>query len=105
MSILTDGDELEVLFPLPPAEIFRTCWWELIAGETKKYETLTNLMKDINDSFISNKPTIAEYQRYQGSLYVNDGVVMYQVRLVAPTFLRKASHDNMHAAKQGVSSM
>ena len=79
--------------------------WDLIAKETGKDEILSKLMRAIYHGFTGNDPAIAEYQRYHDSLYVNDGVVLYQDRVVVPSSLRKTILDNLHAAHQGVSSM
>ena len=108
VSTITDGDELESIIAAAiskDVESITTISWELIAEETRKDETLLNVIKAIQNGFTNNDPTITEYQRYHESLYINDGVVMYQDRVVIPTSLRKAILDNLHAAHQGVSSM
>ena len=43
--------------------------------------------------------------RYQDSLYVTDGVVLYKDRVVVPLLLRPTVLENLHSAHQGVSSM
>ena len=108
ISILTDGDQTEqtiIAAISREVEDMTTISWELIAEETRKDKILSKLIAAIDDSFTGNEPSIAEYQRYQDSLYVNDGVVLYKDRVVVPSSLRRMILDNLHAAHQGISSM
>lgn len=43
--------------------------------------------------------------RYSGSLYVLDGVVVYEDRVVVPPSLRRLVLESLHSAHQGVSAM
>ena len=43
--------------------------------------------------------------RYRDSLYISDGVVLYQDRAVIPSSLRRTILEGLHSAHQGVSSM
>lgn len=108
VSTLTDGDELEGIIAAAISREVKDITaisWELIAEETGKDETLSSVIRAINDGLADNDPTISEYQRYLESLYYHDGVVMYHDRVVVPTSLRKVILENLHAAHQGVSSM
>ena len=48
---------------------------------------------------------ISEYIRYRDSLYITDGVILYQDRVVVPPSLRKVILQGLHSAHQGVSAM
>ena len=45
------------------------------------------------------------YWKFKDALYVHDGVIMYQDRVVVPTSLRGTVGNLLHAAHQGVSVM
>lgn len=77
--------------------------WDLIAQETKKeFEELLNAI--VNNSW-PNNTLCNEYTRYKDSLYITDGVILYNDRAIIPPSLRKSVLEGLHAAHQGVSSM
>merc|ERR1711963_677308 len=72
VSTLTDGDELEGIIAAAISREVKDITaisWELIAEETGKDETLSSVIRAINDGLADNDPTISEYQRYLESLY------------------------------------
>ena len=56
------------------------------------------------DSFRTS-PATSQFWQYRDRLYVIDGVVIYDDRVVIPTVLRCLVLDTLHAAHQGTSSM
>jgi hypothetical protein len=66
-------------------------------------------LRDAIQSGIKNsdrqRPSIAPFWQYRDSLYVTEGVVMYEDRVVIPPALRQEVLESLHAAHQGVSSM
>ena len=81
--------------------------WELLAEETLKDRTLSDLLSAIetNDREGIEKISRSEYGRYIEAFYASEGVVMYKDRVVVPPSLRKSIAENLHAAHQGVSTM
>ena len=79
--------------------------WEAVATETKRDPVLSELSVAVQDGFQGSYSRLAEFMRYRNSLYLQDGVVMYQDRVVIPKSLRHIVLDSLHAAHQGVSSM
>ena len=45
------------------------------------------------------------YWRYRDALYIQEGVIMYEDRVVVPPSLHQVVLENLHAAHQGVSTM
>ena len=62
-------------------------------------------MKAISEEFQNEYSQIVDFNRYKGLLYISEGVVLYQDRVVMPSSLRRKVLENLHAAHQGVSSM
>ena len=79
--------------------------WSRLAEETMKDHTLATLMTAIQEGFCGEYPSLSAYARYRDSLYVTDGVVLYQDRVVVPSALRQTVLSNLHSAHQGISSM
>ena len=79
--------------------------WSRLAEETRKDHILSTLMTAIQEGFCGDYPSLSEYVRYRDSLYIADGVVLYQDRVVVPLVLRQTVLSNLHSAHQGVSSM
>ena len=81
-----------------------TISWTNLSSETAKDKTLSMLIDHLtgqsDDSQIGD-----EYRKYIDSLYVHEGVILYQDRVVIPESLRNIALENLHAAHQGVSSM
>ena len=79
--------------------------WSMIAEATLKDPILSALSTAIREEFTGEYPLINAYTRYRESLYMLDGVILYNDRVVVPTSLRKAVLEVLHSAHQGVSSM
>ena len=108
VSALTVADQSEVLITAAiskETEEVTSISWSLLAEETKKDPVLSVLMTAIQEGFYGEYPSLSAYVRYQDSLYVNDGVVLYRDRVVIPSSLRHTVLSNLHSAHQGTSSM
>ena len=107
-SSLTVGDYSELLMN---AAISRETGdliavsWSLLADETKKDSILSKLMSAIEHGFATLYDEISDYVRYRDSLYITDGVILYQDRVVVPLSLRPCVLNSLHSAHQGVSAM
>ena len=83
-----------------------TISWDLIAAETMKDEILTLLIHSLNTQMEgSSVPKLSEYGKYYDSLYVHDGVILYNDRVLIPKSIRNVVLENLHSAHQGVSTM
>ena len=87
------------------AESITTVSWELLAEETRKDKMLSALFMAIQDEFSGTYDDLAEFIRYRDSLYISEGVILYQDRVVVPSSLRGTILQGLHAAHQGVSAM
>lgn len=82
--------------------------WSRIVEETLKDRHMQALVQTIEAGFPdANKelPHIAPYWQYRDALYISDGAVLYQDRVVVPPSLRLQVLNNLHSAHQGVSQM
>ena len=79
--------------------------WSMIAQETLRDPVLTTLCTALLEGFTGQYPSISEYMRYKESMYIVDGVVLYNDRVVIPAALRKRTLETLHSAHQGVSTM
>ena len=85
-----------------------TISWECIASETGKDQTMSSLIKALSDPYRDQwkeTPLFHEYGKYFDTLYILEGVIMYQDRVVVPPTLRKTIVESLHAAHQGTASM
>merc|ERR1711923_631715 len=64
-----------------------------------------HIMRGFVGGFTGQYPSISEYMRYKESMYIVDGVVLYNDRVVIPAALRKRTLETLHSAHQGVSTM
>ena len=76
-----------------------------MAAEAQKDAILSVLYMAVLNGFQGQFSGISQYLRYRDSLFVQDGVVMFQDRVVVPHSLRSAVLDSLHSAHQGVSAM
>ena len=88
-------------------KVIATSWDKL---QQATFEELEPLSKMIQEGFPPEKKStctddVASFWPYRDSLYIYDGVVMYQDRVVVPLSLRKSVLESIHAAHQGCSSM
>ena len=79
--------------------------WETLAHETQQDAVLSELSVAIMEGFQGNYKGLSSYLRYKDSLFLQDGVVIYQDRAIIPASLRSVVLDSLHAAHQGASSM
>ena len=108
LSILTLADQSEFLIAAAissETEEITSLSWELLANATSKDPILSLLMTAIDEEFTNEYPQLSEYMRYKDHVYVSDGVLLYNDRVIIPTSLRQKALENLHAAHQGVSSM
>ena len=86
-----------------------TLSWERIASETLADPTMHRLLSAILDGFTdkyrANNDAISAFWIYRESLYVSDGVIIYQDRVVVPPALQNTVLQILHSAHQGVSAM
>lgn len=82
--------------------------WELLAKETADDKALMPLLEVIEQGkldFDRNDPNLAMYWPIREALYIYEGVLLYQDRVVVPPSLRHRVLQHLHAAHQGTSSM
>lgn len=84
--------------------------WEEISKETHRDPSMKALHDYIITGFPDQLPEhlspLKPYWRYRESFYVSDdGVILYNDRVVLPPSLRSRALDTLHSAHQGVSSM
>ncbi len=79
--------------------------WDTMASETQKDKELSQLQTAIESGFQGEFSNISSYLRHKDSLFIQDGVVMFQDRVIVPLSLRPVVLDSLHSAHQGVSAM
>ena len=81
--------------------------WSLLAQETAVDPCLGHLLHLIEQDgrIDSSDPALGALSSVCDALYVQDGVILYQDRVVIPPSLRRRVVGHLHAAHQGVSSM
>lgn len=85
-----------------------TISWSLLAKETAADTSLSRLLQLIQQGFSDsdrNDSTISSIWHVKDSLYIQDGVILYQDRILVPATLRSRILQHLHAAHQGVSAM
>ena len=90
------------------AQQLGTVSWSLIAQETAADPSLGHLLKLIEQgtqTFDRNDPALASLRPISASTYAQDGVLLYQDRVVIPASLRRRVLQHLHAAHQGTSAM
>ena len=85
-------------------EDISTIAWEDVARETNNDDSLCSIKEFLSGNY-ENVQISQEYERYLEYLYIQEGVIMYQDRVIMPKSLRKIALTNLHAAHQGVSTM
>jgi hypothetical protein len=107
----TDEDpELEIAAVIQEnAAKLMSVTWERVRDESQADSWMKKLIKLVQEGFPNERseidPEHSEYWRHRESLYVQDGVLMYNDRVVVPHSLRKETLIALHSANQGVSSM
>ena len=92
--------------------------WQMVKQATSSDKTLAQLRDMIEgvrgaggggdghgDGYKDNQPEVRQFVRYVDRLWVQDGVVLLDDRVVVPKQLRKRVLDSLHSAHQGVSQM
>ena len=67
---------------------------------------MQSLIEAINEGFpdtLRTSPSISCFWQYRDRLYIAEGVVIYEDRVVVPTSLQNVVLNALHAAHQGVS--
>ena len=85
-----------------------TITWSLLAQATASDTSLSTLLKLIEQgapSLARNNPSLATLWPICESVYAQEGVLLYQDRVIVPTSLRSRVLQNLHAAHQGTSMM
>ncbi len=77
--------------------------WSLLAAHPP-LSHLLNLIEQ-RDSLNTNDPALACLSTIRESVYAQEGVLLYQDRVVVPFSLRKRIIQHLHAAHQGTSAM
>ena len=105
LSLADQSEHLMMAAISSEAENFMTVSWDMIAQETRNDKTLATLKVAIMEGFVREYEDISEFMRYRDSLYITEGVILYQDRVVVPSSLRATILEGLHSAHQGVSSM
>jgi len=83
--------------------------WQHVQAETELDDILPRLFPFIQNGFPKTKSqmpsSLAAYWEFRDSLFIADGIIMYNDRAVIPQNLRRQILSILHAAHQGVSSM
>ena len=82
--------------------------WSLLAQETARDSSLSTLQRWIQEGpslANSEDPAISPYKSIWEYSYEQEGVLMYQDRVIVPPSLRRKVLENLHAAHQGTSTM
>ncbi|XP_068695963.1 uncharacterized protein [Montipora foliosa] len=85
-----------------------TISWSLLARETASDTALSSLLKLIEQgtpNLALNNRSLAPLWPICESVYAQEGVLLYQDRVVVPSSLRSHVLQNLHAAHQGTSMM
>ena len=112
MSLLSAEDEQEQAFvasiSLDISKYFAISW-EHVVSESAKDPLLNRLSAQIQTGFPSSlkelDPVLYPFFRIRDSLFVGEGVLMYNDRVIIPETLRTGIPDILHSAHQGVSCM
>lgn len=82
--------------------------YELIVRETSADPTMSHLLQLIEcgfeDKFLDDI-ALAQFWPIRDALYIQDGAILYEDRVVVPPSLRRRVLKYLHAAHQGISSM
>ena len=89
-------------------EVLSTISWEEIQTETARDLSMNALRHTIESGMQHidrSQPHVAPFWQFRDGLYVSEGVIMYDDRVVVPPSLRQSVLSNLHAAHQGTSAM
>ena len=105
---LSNGDKEEFLINAAivcEAENLSTISWDLMSEKTSSDPILSELMSAISTKFKTHSSKISPYLRYKDSLYIQNGVIMMNDRVIIPSVLRQSILQTLHSAHQGVAAM
>ena len=75
--------------------------WSDLKNHTEKDPVLSRLISSISEGFPDmDREVLKEFWRYREAFYLEDGVVMYDDRVVVPFQLRSRVLDFLHSAHQ-----
>ena len=69
------------------------------------HRLLSAILDGFTDKYPANNDAISAFWIYRHSLYVSDGVIIYQDRVFVPPALQNTVLQILHSAHQGVSAM
>ena len=108
-SSIPDQVESALMASIPQdTQELGTITWSLLAQATASDTSLSTLLKLIEQgapSLARNNPSLATLWPICESVYAQEGVLLYQDRVIVPTSLRSRVLQNLHAAHQGTSMM
>lgn len=90
------------------SDCIKSITWEDLLKATTESSDMATLCHAVQQGFPDEYRTIeptAPYWRYRHNLYVMEGVLLYDDRVVVPPSLRQAVLQALHSAHQGVSTM
>lgn len=82
--------------------------WSRIVEETSRDDQMRALVHTVESGFPEADRTLphaAPYWQFRHALYISDGAVMFEDRVIIPPSLRRMVLNTLHAAHQGTSSM
>jgi len=82
--------------------------YDTIAHETSADPSMSELLHLIESGFQDcalEKGELAQFWPIHDALYIQDGVILYEDRVVIPPSLRQRVVQHLHAAHQGISTM
>ena len=82
--------------------------WVEISWETVADPTISRLMQLIEHGFHESDKSdndLAQFWPLREALYIQDGVILYQDRVVVPATLRRRILSHLHSAHQGIALM
>ena len=85
-----------------------TLSWSLIAKETALDTSLSHLLhliKQGDPTLVLSRPSLEPFWPICESVYVQEGVILYQDRVIIPLSLRRQVLQHLHATHQGTSTM
>lgn len=102
-----DGESAHMATICRDAEELGAVSWPLLAQETSADACLAHLLHLIehDERIDSSDPALEGISRICESVYAQDGVLLYEDRVVVPLSLRDKILRHLHSAHQGVSAM
>ena len=102
----TNGDRVEYSLLESIASNFSINFaitWKMVQDKTQV--ELSDLFALIQNGITDMPDHLMDYNEYRRKLYISDGVIMYDDRILVPPSLRKDVLASLHSAHQGVTGM